>query len=267
MGKKNTGKKIFLVILFIYLFIPVLATILFSVAGKWDFTILPQSYTLKYYVKIFSDPVFVSAMLRSVEITIMASLLSVAVIVPCVYIGVTHYRKMITLFEILAMIPFILPGVVLAIGLIEMYSSLPFDITGTVWILLGAYFILCLPFTFQTVHNSFRSIDAKSLVDAALMLGCNESSAFAKVVMPNIINGIVIATLLDISILFGDFVLVNLLVGDNFSTIQIYLYQQIHKDGHIASAVVSTYLVVIVIISFVAIMLTDKNRGRMRAKQ
>lgn len=264
--KKGIGKKVFLLILFIYLIIPVIATILFSVAGKWDTTILPQSFTLNYYSTIFSDPNFLQSLLRSVILSVSAGLISVAVILPCVYLGILHFPKLIRLFEILAMLPFIMPGVVLAIGLISFYSQLPVDITGTIWILLGAYFAVCLPFTFQTIRNSFRSVNSKQLVEAAMMLGYSESSAFICVIVPNVLNGIVSALLLDISVLFGDFVLVNLLAGNSYTTVQMYMYNQLKKDGHIASAIVTAYLLLIFAISLITFMLTNRKRHRVGAK-
>lgn len=264
--KKGVGKRVFLILVFVYLFVPVLATVLFSVAGKWDKSVLPESYTFQYYLHIFQDGDFVLSLLRSVVIAVVAGLLSVVLIVPCVYLGVLRYRKLIRLFEFLSMLPFIMPGVVLSIGLIALYSSLPVDITGTVWILIGAYFILCLPFSYQTVRNSFRSVNTKSLVEAAMMLGCDESGAFIRVILPNVINGIVSALLLDISILFGDFVLVNLLAGNAYKTVQMYLYNQLTKDGHVASAVVTVYLLTIFAISFVTFLLTHRKHRRARVK-
>lgn len=266
MNKKNIGKKAFLLLLFIYLIIPVIATILFSFAGKWETSIMPESFTLKYYVIIFSDPNFTASLIRSIIISISAGIISVLLIMPCVYLGILHYPKLIRLFEILAMLPFIMPGVVLAIGLIALYSQLPVDITGTVWILLGAYFILCLPFTYQTLRNSFRSINSKNLVEAAMMLGCSESSAFIRVIIPNVSNGIISALLLDISVLFGDFVLVNLLAGNAYQTVQMYMFNQLTKDGHIASAIVTVYLLTIFVISFITFSLTNKKRHRVEAK-
>ena len=262
MLKKNTGKKIFLVILLIYLFIPILATVLFSVTDNWDTTILPQSYTLKYYSLIFSDDKFIIALFQTINISVLTSVVSVIILVPCIYLTSLHYKKLEKLFEALAVIPFILPGVILAIGLIQMYSKDPISITGTIWILLGAYFVLCLPFMYRSIKNSFIAIDALRLTEAAMILGCTEFQAFFKVIIPNVIRGIISAVLLSISILFGEFVLANLLVGNNYRTIQIYLFNALNSNGHTASAIVSVYLIVIFIISYIAILLTGKKQRK-----
>lgn len=263
MKSNKTGKKIFLVLLFIYLFVPLLAIFIFSFAGKWDLTVMPESYTLKYYKVIFSDPAFRDAMFKTIGISIMTSVFSMIILVPCVYLTSVYYKRLQKIFEILTVLPFVMPGVVLAIGLIQMYSNAPVDITGTIWILLGAYFILCFPFMYQAIINSFRGIDALSLTEAAKILGCNELQAFTKVILPNIVKGIISSMLLAISILFGEFVLVNLLVGNNYRTIQIYLFNALNTDGHTASAIVSIYLIVIFIISYVAITITGKPKRKL----
>lgn len=267
MKEKNIGIKFFLLLLFIYLFVPLFAIILFSFAGKWDLSILPESYTFKYYQLILSDVDFRDAMVKTIGISIITSVLSMLVLVPCVYLTSVYYKRLSKLFDFLAVLPFIMPGVILAIGLIELYSNSPVDITGTVWILLGAYFVLCFPFMYQSIGNSFRSIDSLRLTEAAKVLGCTELQAFVKVILPNIAKGIISSILLSVSILFGEFVLVNLLVGNNYKTLQIYLYNALNTDGHTASAIVSMYLIVIFIISYIAITIAGKPKRRLEDKE
>ena len=260
--KGNTGKKIFLVLLLIYLFVPMLAIFLFSLTDEWDTTILPVSYTFKYYIVIFSDPKFTLSMLETVAISMVTCIVCVIIMVPCIYLTTLYFKKLEKFFEILTLLPFIMPGVVLAIGLIQIYSEGPIAISGTIWILLGAYFVLCLPFMYHSIRNSFRGIDAPKLKEAAMILGCNEFQAFIKVILPNLIRGLISAVLLSISILFGEFVLVNLLVGTAYKTIQIYLFNALNTDGHTASAIVTIYTIVIFIISYLAIMLTSQKRKK-----
>ena len=262
--KRNTGSKIFLGLLFLYLFIPVIATIIFSVSTRWDSTILPEGYTLQFYSKLFSDNRFILSLLRTINVSIITSVVSVIILVPCVYMSVVYYKPLERVFEVFSIIPFVLPGVILAVGLIQLYSSSFIKISGTVWILLGAYFILCLPYMYQSIRNSFRAIDALRLTEAALILGCSEFQSFFKVILPNILKGIISAVLLTISILFGEFVLVNLLVGSNYETVQMYLFRALYTDGRLASAVVTIYLAVVLIISYITIKLTGKKKQIVR---
>lgn len=258
--KKNRGSKIFLAVVLIYLFIPVIATVLYSMATRWDMTVLPEGYTLKAYATLFSDSRFISSLLRTIYVSLVTAGVSVVILVPCIYMAVVYYKPLEKLFEFFSIIPFVLPGVILAVGLIQLYSNSFINITGTVWILLGSYFILCLPYMYQTIRNSFRTIDALRLTEAALILGCNEFQAFFKVILPNVLKGVISAVLLTISILFGEFVLVNLLVGSNYETVQMYLFKTLYSDGRLASAVVTVYLGVVLIISFITVKLTGKKK-------
>ncbi|ADK15686.1 MULTISPECIES: ABC transporter permease [Clostridium] len=254
--KKSIGKKIFLVLLFIYLFVPMLAIILFSVAGSWDTTILPTSYTFKYYSLILGNSQFKLALLRSTVISILTCLISIIIMVPSIYLASLHFKKLEKIFDVLSLLPFIMPGVVLVIGLIQIYSKDPINISGTMWILLGAYFIICLPFMYHSIRNSFRGINAPNLKEAAMILGCTEFQAFIKVIVPNIMRGLISAVLLCVAILFGDFALVNLLVGSSYQTVQMYLYNILSQNGHAASAVVTIYTIVIFVISYITTVLT-----------
>jgi len=257
--KKGILPKIILVLIFAYLFFPIAATILFSVATRWSTTILPEGYTLAYYQKLFTNPEFLHALLRTVYVSTVTIALSVVLIVPSLYLAIVYYPKLEKFFEFLSILPFAMPGVILAIGLIQMYSRGPLRISGTSWILIGSYFVLILPYVYQATKNSFRTINVKALTEAALMLGCGKLETFFKVIFPNIVRGVVSAALISVSVLFGEFVLANLLVGDNYETLQIYLYKLQKADGHISNALVAAYFLVILLLSLLMIWLTFRK--------
>lgn len=262
MSDKKIGHKIIIGILLVYLILPLFATFLFAFASNWQTTILPEGYTLNWFKILMSDPLFWQCMGRSV----LVSFLSVAVImvltIPSVYFVVIYYPKLEKILQICAMIPFALPAVIMSVGLIQIYSSGPVMITGTMWILLGAYVILCLPFMYQATRNSLRTIDAVGLVEAAQSLGSSKFASFLKVVFPNIMPGVIVAGLLCFSIVFGEFVYVNLLVGTNYETIQYYLYKSMYTNGHLSSAIVCIYFMIILILSFLMVNITKKANKR-----
>ena len=265
--KRGIVSKLVLVIIFAYLFFPILATLLFSVATRWSTTILPEGYTLSYYKLLFSSPEFMQALLRTVNVSFATIILSILIIIPSMYLAIVYYPRLEKLFELLSILPFAMPGVILAIGMIQMYSRGPIRITNTPWILIGSYFVLILPFMYQATKNSFRTINVKALTEAALMLGCGKLETFVKIIFPNVLRGVISAALISVSVLFGEFVLANLLVGDNYETIQIYLYKLQKVDGHLANALVASYFMVILLMSLLLIWMafrreTKLNRSR-----
>ena len=233
----------------LYLFIPLLATFLYSIATDWYRTILPEGYTLDWYKELFTDPRFLGAMQRTLLVCFIAICISVVIMVPTVFIVTVYFSRLERVLQGLVMLPYAIPGVVAAVGLIKVYSAGPVVLSGSIWLLVGAYFVIVLPYMYQGIRNSMRTIDAVRLVEAAELLGASRMQAFWKVIFPNILTGIVVSTLLSFSTLFGEFVLANLLVGGHFETMQIYLFRRMGESGHLASAIVVTYFILLLALS------------------
>lgn len=259
----------FLVILMIglYLLLPVAATFLYSISKMWSNTILPSGYTFSWYQELFTDPRFIAALGRSLWISIISLGLSILTMVVTVFVITLYLPKLERFFQAIVMLPYAIPGVVAAVALIKTYSSGPIVISGTVWIVIGAYYIHILPYMYQGIRNSLRTIDAKRLMEAAEVLGASKISAFVHVVLPNIIPGIQVSSLLSFSILFGEFILANMLVGGQYETIQIYLMSRLRENGHFSSAIVITYFVIILILSWMMLKLGTRLQNKERKEQ
>jgi putative spermidine/putrescine transport system permease protein len=259
--------KIAVGVLIIYLLIPLLGTFLFSVAGKWDHTILPESFTLKWYIDLFQDERFFTAFQHTLFLIVMTVGLSILIMLPTIFIITVYFRKGEGMLQAAAMLPYGIPPIVGAVGLIKLYSDGPIQISGTPWILIGAYFVTILPFMYQGIRNSLRTINAVELFDAAQLLGASTFQAFRTVVLPNILSGILVSTLLSIALLFSEFSFANLLVGGQFETLQIYLSNKLNNSGHLTSAIVITYYSVILVLTGAVLKITFKNPISLRKKR
>ncbi|MCL6458706.1 MAG: ABC transporter permease subunit [Gorillibacterium sp.] len=251
-----------IVVLLIYLFLPIVATLLFSLAKSWQSEIIPTGYTFQYYQQIFMDSRFIAAIGRTTLVSVISVVVTLTLTIPAIFVLNVYYPKWEKLMQIAVILPFAFPPVVAAIGLIKLYSSGPFAITGTIWILIGVYFIIIQPFVYQSVRNSLGAIHAKDLVEAAEVLGAGKMVAFTRVVLPNILPGTLVAGLLSFSIAFGEFVMSRMLVGGQYETIQMYLYNQMKTSGQSASAVVITYFLLILVLSAIVLKLGGwKSKG------
>ncbi|MDT8715991.1 ABC transporter permease subunit [Clostridium sp. 19966] len=252
MKKGKIKYYIISAIILIYLFIPLVATFVFSIAKTWQATILPEGLTLKWYTTLFSDTRFLQSIERSFAVSILTLLISIVIMIPTVFIVAVYFKKFEKIISVLSIIPFTVPAVVYAVGLIKIYSSGPIVISGTIWILIGAFFVLILPYMFQGIRNSLRTVDAVKLMEAAEILNANRFQAFIHVILPNMIKGVTVSALLSFSIIFGEFALTNILAGGAYETVQIYLYNMQGNSGSISSAVVIIYFVCVLILSFVS---------------
>ena len=126
--------------------------------------------------------------------------------------------------------------------------------------LFGAYSIMVLPYIYQGIRNNLNAINSKMLVDAAQMLGAGRLYAFFRVVIPNIMSGVIVSSLLAVSIVFGDFVLANNIAGNNYQNIQVYLYVNMTKSSSKASAIV--VLIFVVVFGITGTVLWIQNKGK-----
>lgn len=241
----------------LYLLVPLLGTLVYSVSTKWNKTVLPEGFTFHWYAELFGDPAFVESMGRSLILSVGATALSLVIMVPAIFSIVVYAPRLEKFIQALIVLTYAMPGVIIAVGLIRAYSNSGISM---VLVTVGAYFVGILPYMYQGTRNSLRNIHAVSLMEAAELLGASQLSAFKKVILPNIMPGVLVSALLSFSILFGEFVLVNLLVGGSFETVQVYLYKKLNESGHIASAIVVCYFILISILSIVIIKLTSSKK-------
>ena len=131
--------------------------------------------------------------------------------------------------------------------------------------LIGAYCIIILPYIYQGIRNSMRSINMKTLLEAAEMLGSSRIAAFFRVVVPNLMSGIIVSALLAVGIIFGDYVLIRNLSGSTVTNVQIFMYQAMKSDSMKSSAV----FVMIMLVTFLiaAFVLIGRNHASRHAAQ
>ncbi|MFK0570530.1 ABC transporter permease [Endozoicomonas sp.] len=243
------------------LLIPILAMLLYSISSSWGATILPDGLTLNWYWKLLTDTRFLAAFGRSLLISTAALALSVALILPAIFVVFYYFPKLDRLMNLLIMLPFAVPPVVSSVGLLQLYSDSAVPLIGTPWILLGTYFTIALPFMYRTLATGLSTIHLHDLMDAAHLLGASTTKAFLMIILPNLKKGLMTSVFLCFSFLLGEFVFSNMLVGARFETLQIYLYNMRQTSGHFTSALVMTYLLFIFLLTWLASRLGFNQSG------
>ncbi|HSO58377.1 MAG TPA: ABC transporter permease subunit [Paenisporosarcina sp.] len=256
--KKRGLSDLFFLFLVLYLLFPILATALYAFATNWNNTILPEGLTFKWLASLFQDTSFIEAFGRSVLLSGGAVILAFIFVVPAIFIIVLYFPKYEKWMQTAVVMVYAFPGVILAVGLIRTYTQFGIPMILAV---LGAYVISILPYIYQGTRNSLRNVNAKQLLDVAELLGASKLQAYSKVLLPAVYPGLLAGALLSFSVLFGEFVLINLVVGSRFETVQIYLMKKLSTSGHIASAVVFLYLVLMGILTISISILTKRSKG------
>ena len=194
----------------LYFFIPLLATFLFSLRGKKD------SLSFVAYAHVFRDPQFLQTFTFSLEMALLTIVVGFALIIPTVLWVHLRFPRARVLIETFALLPFVIPPIVLVFGLIRMYSRPPFSLVTSPALLIAGYVVLSFPYVFRAVDTGLRAIDLRTLTEASQSLGAGWGRTLFRVVLPNIRAALLSAAFLTFSIVVGELTLAVMLAWPAF---------------------------------------------------
>ena len=194
----------------LYFLVPLIATFEFSLRMRRGV------YSFDAYASVFGDPRFQATFSYSVIIGLLTIVLGILVVVPAVYFVRLRLPWLRPFMEFVTLLPLIIPALVLVFGYIRLYNSssiIPFtgSALGTDILLTCAYVTLALPYMYRAVDTGMRTIDIRTLTEAGQILGANQVTIIAQVVLPNIIVAILSGAFLTFAIVIGEFTIASLL--------------------------------------------------------
>ncbi|KEQ18410.1 ABC transporter permease [Endozoicomonas numazuensis] len=253
MRRSNSIGHLSVIIVFMsIMMLPLLGTLLYSISTSWSSGMLPDGVTFKWYKILFVEHRFLQAMMNSIMVCLGALILTLILVVPTAFIVFYYFPFLKPFMNFIILLPFAVPPVVSSVGLLQIFSNDVITLTGTPWILLGAYFTVALPFSYRAIANNMANLNLQDMLDAAHLLGASTFRAFFTIVLPNLKTGLMISLFLSFSLLIGEFVFANILVGTRFETVQVYLFNMKARSGHFSSAVVVSYFLVIMLMTILA---------------
>jgi putative spermidine/putrescine transport system permease protein len=247
-----------------YLLVPIAATLLFSVATRWDRTTLPEGLTGDLFARVFAEDQFGATLGRSVLISIATVIGSVLLVAPTAYWVHVRLPEGRALVELVTILPFGVPAVVLALAIVRFYAGPPIDIGRTPLMLILACMVITLPFVYRPIANALDAIDVRTLTQAAQSLGARWPTILLRVVVPNIWSGIVSGSLLVFTTVFAELTLATLVTGARFKTLPMLLVEWTRDDGRLASALSVVSLIVAFAISILAISIGSRTAAAHR---
>jgi iron(III) transport system permease protein len=256
------GKYVSMVLAFIgivILMLPILVLVLisFSVDGTWTVQILPPQYTLSHYTDLFTDSKTWRPILNSLQLSLLATVGIVVFGVAAAYAMVRLNFRGKTLLDVLIMLPWALPGTVVAVNLIAAFSeptvfSFQQVLVGTFWIIPLAYFVRHLPLVFRSTSATLLQMDG-SVEEAARNLGASWWYSFRRVVFPMAFGGVLAGTLLAFVQCIGEFVASILIFTPRTMPLSVAIFQRMYSfEFGTACAYGVLQIIVIIIVLFVS---------------
>ena len=236
------GWGLFQVAAYFVLALPSLVIIGASLNPASTFSFPPRGLTLAWYMKAMETPAFTDSFLLSVELACLATALSLLAGTPAAYALQRYRLPGLQSLHSLLLSPIVIPAIVLGIGLL-MFANLIGIGQGLAALLLG-HFVLTLPYVVRTLISSFSLFDVV-LEEAAQSLRASRPVVWFRVILPNIIPGLLSAAIFAFVTSFGNVALSIFLVSGGAATLPVQMFAAVEHSSDPTLAAVATFVILI----------------------
>ena len=232
-----------------------LVLISFVADGGWTTQLLPERYSLENYRGLLRDPRLFAPILNSLQMAALATAANLVFCFVAAYLVVRRSFRGRAWLAVLLVLPWALPGTVIAIGLATTFSANQpwagrFVLVGTFWILPLAYFIRNIPLVAQAAISAFRCFDP-TLEEAAASLGAGWMTTMRRVALPLVTPGLAAGGLLAFVTALGEFVASIILYTPRSRPISIEILAQLRAFDFGGAAALGVVLALLMAIVFV----------------
>ncbi len=242
-----------------YFLIPLIATLLFSLNAKQT----GKCCSVAAYGTIIHDHQFWVTIKLSFVLSLETIAVSMLLFVPTVYWVHLKLPRLRPVIGFLALLPFVVPPIILVVGLLDFYRGSPSWFYASPYgFLVAGYVILAFPYVFFSLDSGFRAIDVHTLTEASLNLGASWPRTMVSVILPNIRVAALSGAFLTLAIVMGEFTIATL---SAFHTFPTYI-QYINETQAYPAAAVSLMSFAITWAAMLSILLVGRRRGAPRVQ-
>ena len=211
-----------------------------------------------------------TALLVSLELAIIAILLTLALMLPTMLLLHLKFRKVRPLVEIITLLPLVFPPVVLVVGVSDIFIWTGNHFTGSAnqvmnhlrsqnlpLVLALLYVMLAMPFVYRSLDAGIRAIDVNTLVEAARNLGSGWITVLWRVLMPSLRTAIINASFLCFALVMGEYTISSILLFNK--PFPVWLVQLPTNSGQVQ---VATSLLSLVLVEVLLLLIGALNWRR-----
>ncbi|MBD2626101.1 ABC transporter permease [Anabaena variabilis FACHB-164] len=216
-------QAVFSLVIFVFMYLPIL------VLGFYSFNQSPYSatwkgFTLEWYQTLFRDDRILSAVNNSLLVAFCAVTVS-SVLGTMMAVGLARYnfpgKK---LYRGISYLPLLIPDIAIAVATLVCLAA--FAIPLSIWTIVAAHIVFCLSYISLVVSSRLNNLDPH-LEEAALDLGATPIQAFFKIVLPQLMPGIISGCLLAFVLSLDDFLIASFTAGSGSNTLPMEIFSRI----------------------------------------
>ena len=251
-----------MVLTIVFFYMPIIFMVVFSFNESKSLTHF-TGFSLRWYEAMLKN----HGMMESLYVTIIIALLATIVstfVGTITAIGLSKSKKVIrNLVTQINDFPMMNPEIVTAIGLMLLFITFKIE-RGFVTLLL-AHITFCIPYVMLSVMPKIRSLDP-NLADAAMDLGATPWQALSKVIVPQIMPGIVSGALIAFTMSFDDFIISYFSTGGGVKNLSIMVYtmsKRVNPSINAISTLVVVLITIVLVLVNVVPMIQKRTPGKL----
>jgi len=241
-----------------YLFLPIGVMVLFSfndIEGRFNF--VWQGFTLKHWLDPFKDPTLRDAMLLSLRVAAISTVIA-TILGTLVALALVRYRFFgVGATNFLIILPLTAPEIVIGASLATLFLQL--NVQAGVATIVIAHVMFNISYVVVTVRARLRGFDW-TLEEAAMDLGANEFQTFRKVTLPLIFPGILAGALLAFALSLDDFIITLFNAGQEV-TFPLYVWGAARTAAPPQVNVMGTMILVTTVVLLILSLLLQRRRA------
>ena len=259
-GKRSFG-KILMELTLIFFYLPIVYMVIFSFNSGKSLTSF-SGFSLRWYRHMMESHTMMESLYTTFSIALIATAIS-TVVGTISAIGLSKSKKIVqNLMEQVNNLPMMNPEIVTAIGFMLLFITFRVE-KGYVTMLL-AHIAFCIPYVMLSVMPKIRSLDP-NLADAAMDLGATPWRALTKVIVPQIMPGIVSGALIAFTMSIDDFIISYFVTGGGVKNLSITVYTMSKRVNPSINAI-STLVVLLITAVLVLINVAPKRMAQRAQK-
>lgn len=257
-------KAAFIGLILLLLYAPILLLAVYSFIDT-DVIGTSGGFTFSHYTDLFTDPQVMTMIGNTLGLAFASAALS-TLLGTLGAIGIFYSRKRVkTAIGAVSRIPIINAEIVTALSLAILFVT--FGLPKSYFTLLMGHMVICTPFVVLSVMPKLKQMD-NSLYEAALDLGATPAKALFKVILPQIIPGVISGFMLAITLSLDDYIVTVYTRPSGFDTISTYVFNAtIRGNAHTAETLSSFWALTTIIFFIILIVAVSANLAGRRKKE
>lgn len=259
--EKRTFGTILMALVIAFFYLPIVYMVIFSFNSGKSLTSF-SGFSLRWYRHMMESHTMMESLYTTFSIALIATAIS-TVVGTISAIGLSKSKKIVqNLMEQVNNLPMMNPEIVTAIGFMLLFITFRVE-KGYVTMLL-AHIAFCIPYVMLSVMPKIRSLDP-NLADAAMDLGATPWRALTKVIVPQIMPGIVSGALIAFTMSIDDFIISYFVTGGGVKNLSITVYTMSKRVNPSINAI-STLVVLLITAVLVLINVAPKRMAQRAQK-